>query len=178
MEHRLAVVAYPEFSSADYAWIDNVRQDADPRHAIIPPHFTLVYPTSALSSDDMVRHAEQRVAGRNQISFTLRNVSINHDSPDGRTYVLLVPNEGCEAITELHDSLYTGILEPELRADLPSPPHITVGSFAESKSATQLGNELKQGGIKIEGKVNQIDVVEISESRTNTIHTITLSPPA
>ena len=43
MDHHV-VLAYPEFSEKDLAWIEAIRITFDPEADLIAPHVTLVYP--------------------------------------------------------------------------------------------------------------------------------------
>ena len=41
---RYAVVAYPKLEEADRLWIETIRARHDPQAALIPAHFTLMFP--------------------------------------------------------------------------------------------------------------------------------------
>ena len=52
------VVAYPTLSQTDYTWIQALRAQHDSQHPLIPPHFTLVFPTEQLDPAAMLEHVE------------------------------------------------------------------------------------------------------------------------
>jgi hypothetical protein len=52
----LLVVAYPQLTPSDYAWIQAIRQQHDAHYELIAPHFTLVFPVSTIAQDAFVAH--------------------------------------------------------------------------------------------------------------------------
>lgn len=168
----LAVIAYPELEPGDLAWIENIRADADPNHGLIGPHFTLVYPTNVLSPDEMSAHVRERLAENSMIDFVLRGIAIDDARDQGEIYVFLVPNEGRDAIAALHDSLYAGPLEAELRVDLPYRPHMTIGRLPERVAADRLISELALQDVDISGTVAEVQVVDCTSTDFGTLDTI------
>ncbi|HEY9115713.1 MAG TPA: 2'-5' RNA ligase family protein [Bacteroidales bacterium] len=51
-------------------------------------------------------------------------------------WLIMTVKEGEENIYKLHDELYTGILTPHLRVDLPYIPHIAMGLFSKENYDT------------------------------------------
>ncbi len=168
----LAVIAYPELEPGDLAWIENIRADADPNHGLIAPHFTLVYPTDVLSPDGMSAHVRERLARNSMIDLVLRGTAIDDARDQGEIFVFLIPDEGRNAIAALHDSLYTGPLEAELRVDFPYRPHMTIGRLPERVAADRLISELANRDINVSGTVTEVQVVDCTPTDFGTLDTI------
>ena len=96
---------------------------------------------------------------------------------EGRTYVFLVPEVGRDEIADLLDSLYTGVLESELRADLPCKPHITVGSFEGRDDAKGLADNLNAQRKQMTGLLTEIVVGRSAYDGVVAISVIPLRPP-
>ncbi len=91
------------------------------------------------------------------------------DDFDDSAYVFLVPDEGYSGISLLHDRLYTGILQPSLRLDVPFIPHIRVGTLKDSAAAKALCDELNSHGIRIEGRLQKLTVGALQEGKLNSL---------
>ena len=83
---------------------------------------------------------------------------LGNDDETDIAYVFLVPDQGNAEISLLHDRLYTGILRPYLRLDLPCVPHITIGTTPSRNEAKQLCDELNQDGVLVEGSLTKLTV--------------------
>lgn len=58
-----AVIAVPQFSAADAAWIDAVRRAHDPRHEQVAAHVTLSFPHEPADADWFAGHVAAVAAG-------------------------------------------------------------------------------------------------------------------
>jgi 2'-5' RNA ligase len=74
----------------------------------------------------------------------------------------------------LHDAFYSGVLEKELRLDLPFVPHIGVASYPGVNQCKKIVDELNQQDFEIEGKVENLDIIEFDGNSTKTIEQIAL----
>ena len=72
---------------------------------------------------------------------------------------MLTIKEGNKKVIQLHDALYTGILRPYLREDLPFIPHVGLGFFG--KEAYDLTNPTARISLD-EGKYTKA-IAEINE---------------
>jgi 2'-5' RNA ligase len=156
IEH--AVIAYPKLAPADEAWIDQRRQVVG---RVLAPHFTFVFPHVTSDETALVAHVETCV--RDPIAFVVRCV-LAMPEREGRASLFLVPDEGFAAIVRLHDDLYTGILAPELRGDLPFVPHITIGMIDQGQRdvVDRLNREL----VAIHGTIDALDIVRLDTTAT------------
>src|SRR5438874_242296 len=124
----LLVIGYPKLARVDSEWIGSIREQNDYlSHSLLPPHFTFVFPLTTITESELAEHLKKQLAGCNRIPFVLRCSILVKDDSGEDYYVLLVPDEGFSSIVKLHDRLYTGILAPALRLDIPFIPHITIG---------------------------------------------------
>ena len=155
---RLYTVAYPSLSARDRAFIDAFRLRQDQRFEYIAPHFTLVYGTTAIAQPKYLRHTQAVAADTRPIPFCCRYAMLGADDEDETAYVFLVPDEGFAQISLLHDRLYTGPLEAQLRLDLPYIPHITIGTHGSRQEAKLLCDELNYRGVEIRGAIDTISV--------------------
>jgi 2'-5' RNA ligase len=118
---RYAVVWLPELAMADQ--IERFRRRHDPLAAQLPAHLTLVFPFhSNLTAAQIAAHVRRIVASWPPLPVVFRDIEGLLD-----TFVLLMVRERNEALTQLHDKLYTRILKPHLRTDLDYTPHLTLG---------------------------------------------------
>ena len=157
----LAVVAYPELEEAKLRAIEDIRSLRDPQAARIPAHFTLVFPTQA-PLDEFEAELASAAAETPPIAFTVRRA----EAAGG--LVVLVPDDGRDQISRLHDRLYSGVLRPQLRDDLPYVPHVTV---AAGSDAAELSASL---GV-IRGTITHLDLVDVSPPRVRTIERFALA---
>lgn len=163
----LLVVSYPELARRDADWIAAIRQRHNfLKYSVLAPHITLVFPLSGVGQDDLLEHVRLRLTGRPRIRFAFRSSLLMKDDSSDDYYVVLVPDEGFSGIVKLHDNLYTGILAPRLRLDLPFIPHMTVGFSSDVAACKSLVDALNAEAFVIEGELAYLDVVNRAEART------------
>jgi 2'-5' RNA ligase len=157
---RLAVIAYPVVSDDDQRWIEDVRKAHDPQSALLAAHFTLVFPVHVPASA-VVDHAKSVLAEFQEIKFVLRRARVVRDVVgNAGAHVFLVPDQGADEITRLHERLYGGLLEPCLRTDIPFVPHVTVAADRDFNRCEQLADRLNEQRRQISGVLTGVDVVE------------------
>jgi hypothetical protein len=76
------------------------------------------------------------------------------------THVFLVPDQGFSQIVRLHDALYTDLLAPALRLDLPFIPHITIGAYPDPTISKALADQINQRDVVIEGQITTLDIIQ------------------
>ena len=146
----LYTVAYPEISPVDSSFIQTFRQQNDiPYRDVVAAHFTLVFGCRAIKESDYRAHIQEIACTFTPIHFCCRYAMLGADDQDDTAYVFLVPDEGYSQISLLHDRLYTGILEPHLRLEIPFIPHITIGTLKDWKLAKSLCDGLNRKGLKL-----------------------------
>jgi 2'-5' RNA ligase len=85
---------------------------------------------------------------------------VHNDDSSDNYYVFLVPDEGFSDLALLHDALYTRVLVPHLRLDLPYVPHVGIATLKDSRRCKELADELNAKRLRIGGRVDEISVVE------------------
>jgi 2'-5' RNA ligase len=163
----LFVVAYPQISQADYAWIQAIRAEHDKQYSLIEPHFTLVFATQK-PLPELLAHVEEVSRTFAAFRFVMRCAMPVKDFFSPQTHLFLVPDEGFSQIVRLHDYLYSGLLASELRLDVPFIPHVTIGSFSALNQCKQVCDEINQTEFALEGQINALDIIE-SRQATRTL---------
>jgi 2'-5' RNA ligase len=166
----LLVVGFPELAPEDAGWIRSIReQDKRLGYSILAPHFTVVFPLSTVSENQLAGHIGKQLAGCRGIEFVLRSSLLVKDDSSDDYYVLLVPDEGFGSIVKLHDKLYRGMLAPALRLDIPFIPHITVGYSADTQACKALVDSINQEEFAIKGKISGLDLIKKEADRVWTV---------
>lgn len=162
----LYALAYPVLKDRDRAFIDAYRDRHDvPYRDVVAPHFTQVFGCDAVSETDFCDHVGA-IAGQLQpVTFICRYamLGVDHQSPTG--HVFLVPDEGYGALSLQHDRIYTGVLRPYLRLDIPFTPHITIGTVEDLSAAKRLCDALNRDGVEIAGRIEALTVGALIDGR-------------
>ena len=166
----LLVVSYPEIAHRHAEWIEAVRQrHSFLTHSVLAPHVTFVFPLHNVPEDELLAHVGLVTAGQPRIRFVLRISMLVKDDSSDNYYVLLAPDEGFSDIVRLHDKLYTGMLTPMLRLDLPFIPHITVGGSPDVLGCKSVVDVLNAENFAIEGGIAYLDVVSKEAETVRTV---------
>ena len=169
----IAIVSYPSIDEADRRWIESVRARHDPHAVRIGVHFTLVFPSNASPAEVAAEVAAvARSAG--PIPFTVRGARAVADVVGGGGHVFLVADEGRGEIAALHDRLYQGILRPQLRADIPFTPHMTVAAGSDVAECERLVQELDLDHRTVQGVLQRIELVNVETPRVDSIASFVL----
>lgn len=135
----LLVLGYPKFKKEDFEWIQDIRSKYDIRYYnIVNPHFTIVFLVFNCKPKEFIENIVRKTSKAKKINFILKCAVTVKDSFSSYTDVFLVPDEGYSNIVKLHDKLYSGILQNELRLDIPFIRHIGVGGSENPNEANQL----------------------------------------
>ena len=135
---KRAIVLFPKFNNV-YV-IQSIREKFDPLANYIAPHITIVFPfESDLSTNDLRTHMRGALKGIQKFDVQLKDYT--GDFRDG--YLFLNVKKGNDAIIELHDRLYSGILESFLFRKATFCPHVTAGRVQQQidfeKALDELG---------------------------------------
>ena len=171
----LAVVSSPEVSAEDAAWLDDLRgRFPGLAHAPLPPHVTLVFPTTAVDAAALTDHVGEVAQHFQPFDFVIRCALPMPDVLSSNTHVFLVPEEGFSAMVRLHDRLYSGALASALRLDIPFVPHITVGYGTDAAYCKQAADAINAENRTVKGTVSVLDVLAISEGGVQSIQRLPL----
>lgn len=116
----------------------------------------------------------QQVQGEDKIQFAVKCAALGKDHLSGFTHVFLVPDQGYSDILKLHDRLYTGLLAPELRLDLPFIPHLTIASSVDAHICKELAQGINSRDISIHGVIGNLDITLLKDDGVETIGLIEL----
>ena len=172
----LAVISYPKFIPNDHRKIPVMRV-IYPKltYPKFESHFTFVFPQGSVDADSLVEHVKTVAVDQARILFTIRRAEAVQDSLSDNTYLFLVPDEGYEAVIQLHDRLYEDVMAAELRADIPYIPHITVGYTADAVYCQHAADALNAKPFELRGVIETLDVVEIVGDSGRTVAQVALT---
>ena len=124
---HLALVFYPQLDSELSEAIGRIRMKYDPTASRSKPHITIVFPVpDAVGEAELISHIEEALVGWTPFEIELGGF---HKSRDHWLFLTLVA--GAEDVKELHQSLYTGVLDTYRRADIDFIPHLGLGLFVK-----------------------------------------------
>lgn len=170
----LLVVAYPQLESKDYNWIQSFRAKNDRYFNLIEPHFTLVFPVEKIDEVEFISHIKKVTIKFNEFYFVIRCAQIVKDSFSEFTDVFLIPEEGFRIFVKLHDALYTGILEPELRLDIPFIPHLAIANNKDPHTCKKLCEEINKKNLEIVGAINHLSIISYSNNKIELLKDIAI----
>ena len=170
----LLVLGYPSISASDSAWIQSIRQQHDPQFELVAPHFTLVFPTDGVEVDEFSHHVRSQIRGQAPIAFEVRCALVVKDALGAATHTFLVPDQGFSDLVKLHDRLYSGILAPHLRLDLPFIPHITIAAAHDPAVCKRVAGEINSQEIIMRGTISALDLVRFANQTVTTLEQLVL----
>jgi 2'-5' RNA ligase len=157
-----ALVHYP---TVDTQHIDLLRRKYDRQVDLIAPHITLMFPVpSLIGESSLVTHIENVLSGHRQFPIHIAGLEQSADH-----YLFLVLQEGGAEVVHLHDRLYTGMLVPYFRADLPYVPHVTLGSFENAELCSQALREAERVPSNYQCVVDRLHLVKINEDQSRIV---------
>jgi 2'-5' RNA ligase len=159
----LYTIAFPTLANADARFITGFRAAHDRQASVLGPHFTLLFGCAEVDETTYIGHVRTIASSTPAFAFHCR--AAEPDADDNTGYAYLVPELGRDAITTLHDALYTGPLAPFLREDIPFTPHITIGHGPDLAAVARLCDALNAAGIDIAGDVGGLVVGHVEQGR-------------
>ena len=172
----ILVISYPELTLQDFGWIQSIRARHDRLYYnIVKPHITLVFPISDLAPDEMVGHVRSVAGQTPSIPFVIRHAKTVPDQTTDYRHVLLVPDEGYDAIVEFHNHLHTGPLADQPRPTPALIPHITVGNSQDQKACRAIADNLNKEDLSIAGRIADVDLISYEDQKIETIEKINLA---
>lgn len=162
----LFTVAYPVLGDGERSFLDEIRARHDAaKHALIAPHFTLVFGIPGVSLPSYERHVEAVAKKSRAFAFRCTEATVGPSHPEGGFHVFFVPGEGSRELTALHERLHRGPFASHLRRDLPFVPHITVATLPAQSAAEDLCARLVARGIDVRGRIDTLTIGNV-EGRT------------
>lgn len=171
----LLVLAYPQLEERDYNWIQTFRAAYDERFfKMIQPHFTIVFPAFNINEKDFTAHVQKNAKKFKEFYFVLRCAQVVKDSFSEYTDLFLIPEEGYRIFVKLHDALYSDLLLPELRLDIPFIPHLGVANSVDAYKCKKLADEINGKNLEIIGAIKKLDIVRYEDDKASTLKEIFL----
>jgi 2'-5' RNA ligase len=170
----VAVLAYPEMAAEGYDRIQAIRRDYDPAVSFVEPHFTIVFPREDIDAGSLIAHAGPLAAGLKPVRFTLARAETARGVSDGMSYLYLVPDEGHDAIVDIHGRLHAGPVRHRPGVDPAFVPHITVGVFGDPDETLSQAMRLNGEGLKIHGRLAALSVVACGDATVTPLANIPL----
>ena len=169
------IVAFPSLEDGDRQRIESIRAKHDPQADRIAAHFSLVFPT-VLSRRLIDAHAARVAKVTEPIKFVIRRAAVVPDAIGAGGHIFLMPDEGRDQITQLHDRLYEGALQPHLRKDVTFVPHITVATRPALDPLDVVTGEINATGWNIRGFISEIVLVELTPDKIQLVAHFQLGP--
>lgn len=170
----LQVIAYPQLNDADVQRIQDCRRLHNRLYHVIAPHFTLVFAVNDISREDFIAEVKKQLQGATAIYFTIRCAIVVPDAISGWYDAMLVPDEGFSVIQQLHDRLYSGLLAPHLRLDIPYIPHMSIADKADAQEVKQICDEWNNINCEIKGRISELEIIEYKNPVLNTVERVVL----
>ena len=162
----LYTVSYPDVAPEASSFMQEFRREHDlPYRDVVAAHFTMVFGCKTIELPDYTNHIADVASQSAPIRFSCRYAMLGTDDFDDTAYVFLVPDEGYSGISLLHDRLYTGLLNPSLRLDVPFIPHITIGTLKDRSAAKALCDELNRSGVRVEGSLRTLTIGALEDGK-------------
>lgn len=119
-----ALAYYPRFEHKGFHCF---RYRHEPFATLLPEHLPLIFPVpETIGLEILTSHIKKVLQNWQPFDIHFQDLELSWDH-----WLFLGLNEGRDQIIKLHKELYTGILEPHLREDLPFSPHVALGSFSK-----------------------------------------------
>jgi hypothetical protein len=171
----LLILAYPTIDKKDFNWIQSIRKEHDERYyKVINPHLAIVSPAICCEYNQLSAHVKKESGKFGTFFFVLRCAQIVKDPFSSYTDVCLIPEEGYRLFVKLHDAIYKGFLEKELRLDIPFIPRLGIANNPDPIKCKNLADKLNSKNIEIVGAINKLDIVSFEEGAVKTLGTIVL----
>ncbi|WP_158634005.1 2'-5' RNA ligase family protein [Radiobacillus deserti] len=161
-----SICVFPKFVNMNR--IEKWREKYDTLFGKINPHVTLVFPfKSELDKESLETHVRDILDGVNPFIIELNGVSRTDDN-----LLYLTVGKGVEELVEIHDRLYSRVLQPFLRKDLPYNPHVTIGRLDSKQALEEAYRDVRSEFESTQTLVRELAVEIIEEDETSNIEFI------
>ena len=169
----LLVLAYPHIEEKDFMWIQKIRAKHDEKYFnIVDPHFTMVFPLFGIDEKLLINHVKTIANKFKEYYFVLRCAQVVKDSFSDYYDVFLIPEEGYRIFVKLHDALYTGPIENDLRLDIPFIPHIGIANSKDPLNCKRIADQINKDNPEIVGAISKLDVVSYENDKVTMVKEI------
>jgi 2'-5' RNA ligase len=165
-------LAYPNIDPNDRELIYDFRRLHDAKYVdVVDVHWTVIFPGSTKEFDLSALHDHISSVASNvsPIEFICRYALVYDDDSNDDYYIFLVPDEGFSQISLLHDALYSGMMRPYLRLDIPYVPHIGIATSTDKDHLYRLATEWNSRGKAIRGRIDSLTLSSYDGNRVEDI---------
>lgn len=164
---KRCIMIFPHFNNVHV--INDIRKKYDPLAAHVRPHITLIFPfESDIDTDNLKEHIEKVISDIKPFHITLSGITPENNF--GK-YLFLNIIEGKESVIELHNRLYTRILEvfyPQWLKYKGFIPHMTLGYIDDEGTYKKAVEETMHIKDEFETMVDTVSV-EIIDANEDSI---------
>jgi 2'-5' RNA ligase len=170
---KIMAIAIPELNMEDWNFLQNYRQQYDPRgYAFIDPHFTLFSTTTRIDKNLLSQQVKAQLTTIKRIKFNIKKSILMPPSNDHKSwYAYLIPKNGSDCIIKIHQLIKQKMICDETLSFI---PHIAIGSFQDQAECKQLITHLNMKKINIHGELKTIKLVEIVNNQLSMFDEINL----
>ena len=165
-------LAYPNISADDRELIHDFRRLHDAKYVdVVDAHWTMIFPgsTKDFDSSDLHEHISRVARDFSPIDFVCRYALVYDDDSSDDYYIFLVPDEGFSQISLLHDALYSGMMLPHLRLDIPYVPHVGIATSADKDHLYRLATDWNNLRREIRGRIDSLTLSSYDGNRVEDI---------
>lgn len=165
-------LAYPTIDRNDRELIHEFRRLHDAKYVdVVDAHWTMIFPgsTKDFDSSDLHDHIARVAANFSPINFICRYALVYDDDGSDDYYIFLVPDEGFSQISLLHDALYSGMMRPYLRLDIPYVPHVGIATSTDKDHLYRLATEWNDRRREIRGRIDSLTLSSYDGNRVEDI---------
>jgi hypothetical protein len=165
---------YPAINAEDFDMIQSIRKQHDTKYFdIVSPHITLVFGTEKLTAEELTTHVRENLHGFKPFKLSFDTAKLVEDDTKQFHHAFLIPSSGYEEIREIHDILYTGEMESELRHDIPFIPHLGIGTGSRA-DMERLVDSLNGQALVITGMATEATIVQYDGKKVIDLYSVTL----
>ncbi|HET9783233.1 MAG TPA: 2'-5' RNA ligase family protein [Candidatus Dormibacteraeota bacterium] len=153
---QLAVLIVPP--PADMVEVEQVRRRFDRLAETVPAHVTLVFPFGLGFEDAaLMSHVRDVTDALPAFDLELKDVTCSWDH-----YLFLVVGKGADKVRDLHDRLYSGLLQPML-SEQEFTPHVTVGRFAAANECAAAMKTVDALGLQVRTRAEALRIYDLTQ---------------
>ena len=160
------IMVFPKFDNINV--IDRIRDKYDPLSNFVRPHITLVFPfESDISPLELNEHIKNSLLDSRPFNLTMQGFSASVEP--WSNYLFLNVTEGLQALYQLSNKLYTGILD-KYQSDIYKErycPHLTVGNLNKNIDYQSILDNLQNEKTQFMTCVNCVDVEIIGDDESS-----------
>jgi 2'-5' RNA ligase len=169
------VLCYPKLVSADSEWIETFRRIHERGRAeLVRAHVTLVFGVCSIEIGVLTSLAAEIASNEAAFDVAFDRVDLHEDRARAVYKLLLVASEGAERIARLHRQFYSGVLRPELWADVPFQAHMTLATASSLDSIQDAWQQAQNLRLPIRGTIDAIDVAALVDRQLSSVSRVLL----